>query len=504
MLDRDALTAVVRELVSVVPTGCTWLLPVTGADGNVVDFVVAAASERGNDIQGHGPARIGQRMSELYPTFVGTSLWDLFCRVLETGEPREVADYQYDDQRSGVVAQSSFELSLHRVLGGLLLWWQRLDEARRRLERTELLGSLGWAEYDLISGQTDWSPGMFRIFERDPELGPLPMAEQGAAVLPEDRGVSETAWQTLDSGASSDVTVRFRLGGSVKHLRILSDVARDASGTPLKIYAVVQDVTAREDSRTAIQRLNDQLRTRETSALAEHRLAAQLQNLIQPVPREPFELADLQALVSYLPAESAMQVGGDWYHADALPDGSVVLAVGDVAGHGLEAANGMAHLRFSLIAWLSIGIRDPGVLLSHLNRLCRQLRITATAVIAVYDPAPRTLAWSRAGHLPPLLARAGAVNDLEGPKQLLLGADNAATYPVVTDLLQGDDLILLYTDGLIERRSTGTETMLDQVKKALSAVSVEPGPQSLMRLGGMLRYANPDDDTCTLALRVMP
>ena len=127
------------------------------------------------------------------------------------------------------------------------------------------------------------------------------------------------------------------------------------------------------------------------TALAEHRLAAQLQNMIQPVPREPFPLAGLQAVVSYLPAESAVQVGGDWYHAQTLPDGQVALAVGDVAGHGLEAANGMAHLRFSLVAWLSIGIRDPGTLLGHMNRLCLQLGITGTAAIAVYDPARGTL-----------------------------------------------------------------------------------------------------------------
>jgi serine phosphatase RsbU (regulator of sigma subunit) len=315
--------------------------------------------------------------------------------------------------------------------------------------------------------------------------------------------VAETAWQTLDSGAVCDVTVRFRLGGAVKHLRVLSDVARDADGTPLKVYAVVQDVTAREDSRTAIQRLRDQLRTREMTALAEHRLAAQLQHLIQPVPREPFPLPGLEAMVSYLPAESATQVGGDWYHAQALPDGQAVLAVGDVAGHGLEAANGMAHLRFALIAWLSVGIRDPGTLLGHLNRLCLQLRITATAVVAVYDPATRTLSWSRAGHMPPLLARAGAADDLDGPKRLLLGADDTTAYPVATRDLRVDDLVLLYTDGLIERRATGTEAMLARVRRTLSAVSADAGPDSLARLRTLLRHGSPDDDTCTLALRVL-
>ncbi|GAB3830248.1 hypothetical protein [Dactylosporangium cerinum] len=68
------------------------------------------------------------------------------------------------------------------------MWWQRVDEARRRLERTELLGSLGWAEYDLVTGRSEWSPGMFRIFERDPALGAMSRSEQAAALLADDRG----------------------------------------------------------------------------------------------------------------------------------------------------------------------------------------------------------------------------------------------------------------------------------------------------------------------------
>jgi serine phosphatase RsbU (regulator of sigma subunit) len=226
--------------------------------------------------------------------------------------------------------------------------------------------------------------------------------------------------------------------------------------------------------------------------------------MIQPVPPEPFPLAGLEALVSYVPAESAVQVGGDWYHAETLPDGTVALAIGDVAGHGLEAANGMAHLRFSLIAWLSIGIRDPGTLLAHMNRLCGQLRITGTAAVAVYDPAARTLAWARAGHLAPLLARAGTAVELDLPAGLLLGADRGSVYPVLTPRLEGGDLVLFYTDGLVERRTRGTRLMLDQVKRTLSRTSAGPGERALTDLRGLLHNASPDDDMCTLAIRVLP
>jgi serine phosphatase RsbU (regulator of sigma subunit) len=495
---------VVRAIMSVIPTGCTWLLPVPARDGRVVDFTIAAASDRGEDIYGRGSTRVGARLSELYPNVVEGPLWRTYLDVLTSGEPARLADFQYEEKRAGVVADSEFDVTVYPVLGGLLVWWQRLDESRRRQANVELLGSLGWAEYDLRTGRSEWSPGLYRVFEHDPALGPMSRAEQSAAIHPDDKGLAEAAWQTLDSGAQSDVTIRFRLGGTVKYLRILSDVARDADGTPLKVYAVVQDVTAREDTRTELERLSHQLRRREITALAEHRLAAQLQNMIQPLPREPFRLPGLEAMVSYLPAESAVQVGGDWYHAQDLPDGKVALAIGDVAGHGLPAASGMAHIRYGLVAWLSIGIDDPGVLLGHLNRLCSRLGITGTAVVAVYDPGTRTLRWARAGHMAPLLGRAGQAEALDLPPGMLLGADPAAGYPAVPVALRPDDLVLFYTDGLVERRSADIAVLLDVVKGDLAAASAAPGEHTLARLRGALHSPSPDDDTCALAVRVLP
>jgi serine phosphatase RsbU (regulator of sigma subunit) len=496
----EPVAALVQRVLSVIPSGCTWLIPIQDPHGETIDFRIAAAGSGGRDIYGRGATRVDARLSEIYPSMVAGPLWRMYLDVLASGESARLGEFQYSERQPGIVADSNFDVAAYPLLGGLLVWWQRLDEDRLRLDRTELLGRLGWAEYDLASGVSDWSPGMYRIFGRDPAEGPMTRAEQTAALLPDDRGVSETAWQTMDSGAASDVTVRFQFGTSVKYLRILSDLARDADGNPLKIYAVVQDITAREDSRTEIERLSDQLRRREITSLAEHRLAGQLQNMIQPIPTDPFALAGLEAVVTYLPAESAVQVGGDWYHAQDLPDGRVVLAIGDVAGHGLEAASGMAHLRYGLLAWLSIGIRDPAMLVEHLNRLCTQLKITGTAVVAVYDPSTRSLCWARAGHPAPLLARAGAAGPLPTPPGLLLGARPDAVYPSSSEQLAADDLVLFYTDGLVERRAINPAGRLGQVKQALVEVT---GQASVARLREQLSYPSPYDDTCTLAVRVL-
>jgi serine phosphatase RsbU (regulator of sigma subunit) len=493
---------VVREILAVVPAGCSWLLPVPDDAGRIADFRIAAVSGLQSDVHGRGAGRVGALLTELYPSVVGGPLWRLYQQVQTTGEPGELRRFRY--QETSAAPEALFDVSVLPLRGGLLVWWQRLDEDHRRLERTELLGHLGWAEYDLRTGHSKWSPGMYRIFDRDPALGPLSRTEQAAMLVPADHGLSEVAWQTLDSGATSDVTVRFRTARRVKYLRILSDVARDADGAPLKICAVVQDVTARVDSRTEIERLGDQLRSRELTALAEHRLAGQLQNLIQPVPRDPFPLPGLLAAVSYLPAERAVQVGGDWYHAQALPGGRSLLAIGDVAGHGLEAASGMAHLRFALVAWLSVGIDDPGELVANLNRLSRQLGITGTAVIASYDPATQVLSWSRGGHMAPLLTRAGRTRELPLPPGVLLGAADRSRYPVVTMRLCPDDLMLFYTDGLVERRDPDGGDLLERVMSTLSEVSAESGDVTLKRLRDLLPAAGPDDDTCTLAVRVLP
>jgi serine phosphatase RsbU (regulator of sigma subunit) len=239
------------------------------------------------------------------------------------------------------------------------------------------------------------------------------------------------------------------------------------------------------------------------TAVAEHRLAARLQHLLQPVPQAPLPLPGIEVAVGYLTAESALRVGGDWFHAESLADGRVLLAVGDVAGHGLAAANGMAHLRFALIGWLAIGIDDPAELLCHLNRLCVRLGITGTAVIAVFDPRTRALTWGRAGHPPPLLARDGRAAPLEMPAGLLLGAVDAATYQTLTPLLAAGDLLLLYTDGLVERRETATPTLLDQVLEGLAEASVKPGELAMDSLAARLNRPSPDDDTCTVAVRVL-
>ncbi|WP_239143262.1 PP2C family protein-serine/threonine phosphatase [Actinoplanes philippinensis] len=370
-----------------------------------------------------------------------------------------------------------------------------------RLEGMERLANLGWGEWDLVSGEIYWSPQLYRIYERDPALGPPGEGEAVAGDMP----MRVAAVEAFRRSERVDVVTRVRVGGRVKHLRTVADAVRDADGQPLRVYGIVQDVT---EQRVGAERLAEVERT----LAAEHELAARLQRIILPIPAEPIDLPGLRVAVRYLPAGTgtagsgrAAMIGGDWFHAAALRDGSVLLAVGDVAGHGTQAATTMAQLRHALRA-LAVVTSDPGALLQHLNQLIWELEaddpeLAATAVIARFDPRRHELVWAQAGHPPPLLSRGGRTAPLPRPAGPMLGVVDGARYAdAVIDLTPGD-MLLLYTDGLVEERRRGPDVGLDSVIAAVDdAVRTAP-EQPLTEMLARLRRANPDDDTCILAAR---
>jgi serine phosphatase RsbU (regulator of sigma subunit) len=361
-----------------------------------------------------------------------------------------------------------------------------------------MCGHLGWGEWDLITGDIVWSEHLYRIYERDPGLGPLSRADSQALAVPEDATLIREALEAFDRATQIDVTTRMRIGGRVKHLRTVADAVRDAAGRPLRIFGIVQDVTDRENDARHLADVERRL-------AGEHELAARLQRIILPLPDGPIELPGIKVAVRYLPAGNESLVGGDWYQATRLHDGSVLLAVGDVAGHGAPAATTMAQLRHALRA-LAVTTGDPGVLLTQLNRLTCDLErenpeLSATAVVARFDPARHEITWAQAGHPPPLLNRAGRTRALERPPGPILGVVDDAEYPTARFPVHPGDVLLLYTDGLIEHRRRGLDDGLARVMRTVDEAVHACPQQALARLLSRLHRANPDDDTCILAAR---
>jgi len=470
--------------------------------GRLTDLIWAAASPEATTPDGlHGTQLIGQRISAHFPEVLITDRWLAYQDVLDTGNAAEIGPFRYQD--------GLFSVRANRLGHGLLLSWTRHDDGlsrqSERVASTERLGNLGWGEWDLVSGEIHWSDQLYRIYERDPRLGPLPRAESEALILAEDQPLRLAAVAAFERAERVDLTLRVRVGGRVKHLRTVADAVRDADGRPLRIFGIVQDVTVQETGARRLAEVERQLDEQRRSLAAEHELAGRLQRIILPIPDGPIELPGLKVALRYLPAGQESLVGGDWYHATELRDGSVLLAVGDVAGHGTAAATTMAQLRHALRA-LAVTTSDPGELLGYLNRLTCDLEretpeLSATAVIARFDPVRRELVWAQAGHPPPLLSRDGRTAPLTRPPGAILGVLEDATYRTARLEFRTGDMLLLYTDGLVEHRLRGVDDGLASVMAEMDAAVRASPQQPLAQLLARLQQANPDDDTCILAAR---
>jgi serine phosphatase RsbU (regulator of sigma subunit) len=204
-----------------------------------------------------------------------------------------------------------------------------------------------------------------------------------------------------------------------------------------------------------------------------------------------------------VPGNAKNRVGGDWYDAVALPTGEVLLVIGDVVGHDLPAAMVMGQLRNSLRAY-AVEDPSPRTVLARANHAAHVLQTSdlATCVCVALSPRTMTMTWASAGHPPPLVApRDGRRHLLTGEPGPPLGATSSAEYPEFRVQLDPGDSLLLYSDGLVERRGVPIDI-------GLSALETVPMPDDdpdticahlieLMVDGG----ANPDDVTC-LVLQV--
>ncbi|HXW44242.1 MAG TPA: PP2C family protein-serine/threonine phosphatase [Streptosporangiaceae bacterium] len=270
--------------------------------------------------------------------------------------------------------------------------------------------------------------------------------------------------------------------------------ARPEAATPLPSRAPIDPVVdASLPERGTRARLTAEL------AMQRH-VTLELQRAILPLHDEPFDLPGLRAVVRYLPASSASRVGGDWYITAELPGDKVLLAIGDVAGHGLAAAAGMARLRGAL-AGLSITGFPPQQLVGWLNDLALHVGLehTASVVAGYFDPASRMLTWAQAGHPPPVLIRGPWARPLPQPEGILLGACQCS-YGAATVQLQPGDVLLMYSDGLLERRDQHLDEGLAMLLEAVRQIS---DPELVVSAALSALGSDPEDDTCLVALQVL-
>lgn len=180
----------------------------------------------------------------------------------------------------------------------------------------------------------------------------------------------------------------------------------------------------------------------------------------------------LQVAVRYQPAAAGAQIGGDWYDAFELPDGRLTVVVGDVSGHDRHAAAGMSQLR-NLLRGISHALpKPPARVLAALNQAMTTLKVDVFAtVVLAHISADNAVVWSNAGHPPPVLMGAdGAVHLLDPPAEPLLGIRRRRRGADHAVQLTPGSSIVLYTDGLIERRAGSLDDGLRELLTTLAAI----------------------------------
>jgi serine phosphatase RsbU (regulator of sigma subunit)/PAS domain-containing protein len=237
---------------------------------------------------------------------------------------------------------------------------------------------------------------------------------------------------------------------------------------------------------------------------AEQRIVELLQRTIIP-DRLP-ALPGVQVAAAYRPAEVEVDVGGDWYDAFVAPDDSIVVVVGDVAGHGVQAASVMGRVRNALRAY-AIEDTEPSSILIRLHTLLRahdSLEMV-TAFVARYDPARNTMTWSRAGHPPALLVGpGGSALFLEQVNGAPLGTMASEYRSAVTPMPAGS-LLVCYTDGLIERRDRIIDDGLDWLQQRVREYVDDDIDTLCNKLVDDPFVPHPSpDDICVLAMRTDP
>ncbi|OQR65837.1 DNA-binding protein [Streptomyces maremycinicus] len=395
-----------------------------------------------------------------------------------------------------------------------------VDEALRRLVRLVLPRLADWAIIDLITERDEvWRTVVSEadgdaLVTHEGLQGPMPpVPEESPMPLSRAlRGVASTLAgpQTYQGPPDSGIAVEQR--------RLFEATGiHSAAIAPIRsTRAVLGALTlgrAKQpgDFHTADLPLLEDIARRAGLALDNARLyqrqrkvAETMQNHLLPqMPR----VSGLQMAVRYLPAPDASQVGGDWYDAFPLADGSTALAVGDVVGHDLEAAAGMAQVRNMLRAYAWAMQDPPSHIVDRLDEAVVHITDVdmATMIFARVEKADEgcwKLSWTNAGHPPPLLiSHDGLADYLTGGHGILLGTGATRPRADATVLLPPGSTLLLYTDGLIEEAGHSLDEGLHLLRRHAASLAHRPLASFTDQLLRRVRSAANDDDVALLALR---
>jgi integral membrane sensor domain MASE1 len=233
---------------------------------------------------------------------------------------------------------------------------------------------------------------------------------------------------------------------------------------------------------------------------AKHSIAT-LQTAFLPssLPRRPGLLCD----ALYIPAERELLIGGDWYDAFELPDKRIAFSIGDVTGHGLEAAAAGARMRWSIFA-SAFDAEDPAEILSKVDGAAQlSADAPATAIVAIISADLSKLSYACAGHPPPILASPHAPAHFLKYGGIPFGLGMPVAAQTHTAALEGGAVVLFYTDGLTEFQrdiATAESAALQAVSDLVGDSKIDHPAAFVQR--SVMGLQPPSDDTVLLVAQV--
>jgi len=500
--DREACTAyspAMAEVVNSTGSQAFASMPVR-ADGRVIAVVTAGWDS---------PQAFGAEQVELLEAFAAQC-----AQALQRLRSRDAERRSAEQARSSAARQAAL-VTIAQALADADTQDDVLDVLAG--QGTALLGSNGCGICLLAEdGEhvdtlvTDSYAQVRHTVRRTPVDFPLPAvraAATGVAVYLPDREQTERAFpgsEAVYAGAgvhaSAAVPMRAR-GRLLGCLSVGFADPRRFSGEERDLLTAFAALTAQALDRIAAHGA-EQAALEAVSGIAET-----LQRSMLTAPPEPDHL---QIAVRYAATAKSAEVGGDWYDAFLTARGVTTLAIGDVTGHDMAAAAVMGQLR-NLLRGLAFTLDEPpAAVLAALDRAAAGLGIetVATAILAQVEQdahhraaGTRLLRWSSAGHLPPLLIEAdGTTRFLDEPSDLVLGWDPGLQRHDHEHVLEPGSTVLLYTDGLVERRRVGLDKGLAWLAEATAQMAGAPLEElcdALVELVG----DHLDDDVALLALR---
>ncbi|GGT34923.1 PP2C family protein-serine/threonine phosphatase [Streptomyces purpureus] len=497
--------ACVCAALPAIPVSAALLTPVRDDTDQITDFVIRA----GNHIRSaewlEAPDRqVGQRFLAARPGAATSGLLAALTEVLQTGRALDGLVVDYTEERHGRLRRAQLLHYAASCGDEVLATWRPVrSQAELLTLDAQHLASMGWGHWDLLSGKVTWSEGLARIFRVETHI-PWSLQELCDVVLPADMtAFGEFVTAVLAGEEPTWTRIRFLVLGEVRTLDVLGRPVAGTDGRPWAVHLVARDLTPQMRSRRRLaetERETERLRQR---AAAERRVAESLREALLPTHSEALAAVGLTVAAAYLPAETEAAVGGDWYKCRLLPDGRVLVAMGDACGHGLDAVARMAQQRHALAGLAQTG-SPPGAIMTWLNELvCSDPSGETATVIAGHIDEERVLHWADAGHPAPLLRRAGSAfalpTDQRGP---LLGALPGYAYDTSSYPLRPGDLLLLYTDGMVERRGEDITDGIERLTRELGALNGMAPEAVIGKLIAEYERSGHDDDACLLAIRV--